>query len=42
MDTTTKNAVLAASAVSDGTRPRTKSPGKIRDSNGSVANTRIT
>jgi hypothetical protein len=34
--------VLAMSAVSEGTRPQTKSPGNMRESNGSVAWTRTT
>lgn len=42
MDTSTKNAVLAISARFEGTFPFANSPGKISDSNGSVANTRTT
>src|ERR1700722_11852795 len=42
IETTTKSAVLAMSALSEGTRPLTKSPGNRRESNGSVARTRTT
>ena len=42
IDTTTKSAVLVMRAASEGTRPATKSPGNRRESNGSVAKTRIT
>src|SRR5664280_47373 len=39
IETTTKQAVLAMSGVFDGTWPGTKSPGKRRESSGSVAKT---
>ena len=42
IETTTKNAVLANRAVLDGMRPFSKSPGNIRESNGSVAMTSAT
>src|ERR1700688_2331352 len=42
IDTITKSAVLVTRALFEGMRPLTKSPGKIRESNGSVAKTRIT
>src|ERR1022692_1714873 len=42
IETTTKNAVLAMRAASEGMRPLTKSPGSRRESNGSVARTRTT
>src|SRR6266404_7410398 len=40
IEITTKHAVLAMRALSEGMRPRTKSPGKRRESSGSLANTR--
>src|SRR5579871_797794 len=42
IETTIKHAVLAINALFDGICPRSKSPGNIRESNGSLATTSAT